>query len=320
MSAILSCDVTAVDLKLSFLVAALSSYKCDSVLHPFPPSCIQSGNVKNFKHLSGVCDLVPDVAGLWRLLEQSPEALSPDVYSLLNWLCTDATFTLRHCTNTHEKFREILSLTKQTGSVAEPPSHIFEIIYTEEQDNKFLSRSPDKDTLHAYHGSRLENFHSILHNGLQQHLNRTSAYGSGIYLSSELDVSLVFSPSGLGWRHSQLSNRLSCVAVCQLIDHPDVKCGIKDGSSGRNRASDSLQGDIPEKYFLVTNNDLVRVRYLLIYADKNNRNVCGVRSSRWAWVREHQFMLMIVCYCALLLVVGLAQSPQVNKYWRRAFR
>lgn len=126
------------------------------------------------------------------------------------------------------------------------PTHIFEVSTSPNSvaEEKFRSYLNDSPTLFAYHGSKLESFHSILNYGLQQHLckvnNRFRAfyfvfifdreqilyyfqnalYGEGIYLSSELHVSLMFSPTGHGWNRSQCGTRVSMLAICEFVDHP----------------------------------------------------------------------------------------------------
>ena len=52
-------------------------------------------------------------------------------------------------------------------------------------------------------------------------------FGEGTYLSGELSVSMIYSPSGQAWDHSDIGNKLSCVAVCEMIDDPSVKCQNK---------------------------------------------------------------------------------------------
>jgi hypothetical protein len=62
----------------------------------------------------------------------------------------------------------------------------------------------------AYHGSKLENFHSIIHRGLVSALNKRSAYGFGTYLSSHLIVSKSYAELAKGWKYSKLGTfRLS---------------------------------------------------------------------------------------------------------------
>ena len=47
----------------------------------------------------------------------------------------------------------------------------------------------------AFHGSKPENFYSILQHGLVNCLNKRDLFGSGTYLSTEIDVALSFAPA-----------------------------------------------------------------------------------------------------------------------------
>jgi poly[ADP-ribose] polymerase 16 len=96
---------------------------------------------------------------------------------------------------------------------------------------------------------------------------QTSLFGEGTYLSSDLNVSIPYSKFGEGWKHSLLGDKLSCIAVCEIIDHPDVKRSVQGpGHRSRSRAENSEGGDVPERYFVVTNNQLVRIKYIMVYA------------------------------------------------------
>ena len=52
------------------------------------------------------------------------------------------------------------------------PSHIFEIKHNEISNAQFDELRQDMNILYGYHGSRVENFYSILNNGLHAHLNK----------------------------------------------------------------------------------------------------------------------------------------------------
>ena len=45
--------------------------------------------------------------------------------------------------------------------------------------------------------------------------------------------------------------------------------GFLEGSKRRKRIEGSIGGDIPEKYYVVTNDDLLRVKYVLVYASRD---------------------------------------------------
>jgi len=53
-----------------------------------------------------------------------------------------------------------------------PPNLIFQVASAKQSaiEEKWKSSATNYSTLYAYHGSRLENFHSIVHYGLQQNM------------------------------------------------------------------------------------------------------------------------------------------------------
>ncbi|XP_003784479.1 mono [ADP-ribose] polymerase PARP16 [Otolemur garnettii] len=149
----------------------------------------------------------------------------------------------------------------------------------------------------------------------------TSLFGEGTYLTSDLSLALIYSPHGHGWQHSLLGPILSCVAVCEVIDHPDVKCQTKKKDSKeidrrRARIKHSEGGDIPPKYFVVTNNQLLRVKYLLVYSQKQPKRA----SSQVSWFSSHWFTVMISLYLLLLLIVSVINSSAFQHFWNRAKR
>ncbi|XP_054572109.1 protein mono-ADP-ribosyltransferase PARP16 isoform X9 [Eptesicus fuscus] len=149
----------------------------------------------------------------------------------------------------------------------------------------------------------------------------TSLFGEGTYLTSDLSLALLYSPHGFGWQRSLLGPILSCVAVCEVIDHPDVKCQTKKKDSKeidrkRARIKHSEGGDIPPKYFVVTNNQLLRVKYLLVYSQKQAKRA----SSQLSWFSSHWFTVMIFLYLLLLLIVSVINSSTFQHFWNRAKR
>ena len=73
------------------------------------------------------------------------------------------------------QYSAITALTGQVVSVPSP-SHIYEVIYNEASEDRFKERQGDKDIVYACHGSRVDNFHSILHHGLQGHMSKVHYY------------------------------------------------------------------------------------------------------------------------------------------------
>ncbi|XP_009701685.1 PREDICTED: mono [ADP-ribose] polymerase PARP16, partial [Cariama cristata] len=239
-------------------------------------------------------------------------------WDLFSWILSSKVFMIQ--STKKQEYERIQELTGMSGAAVPAPDYLFEIVYCDQVNAKFAETKGERDLIYAFHGSRLENFHSILHNGLHCHLNRTSLFGEGTYLTSDLSLALLYSPHGLGWQRSALGSILSCVAVCEIIDHPDVKCQVKKKDSEeidrkRARVKNSEGGDVPQKYFVVTNNQLLRVKYLLVYSQKQHRRP----SSQSSWFYTHRFAVMMMLYLLLLIVIGASNSPTFIYYWHRMF-
>ncbi|XP_034849620.1 protein mono-ADP-ribosyltransferase PARP16 isoform X5 [Mirounga leonina] len=233
-----------------------------------------------------------------------------------------ASYARRDCKDFEALFEKIQKLTGAPHTPVPVPDFLFEIEYSNPANAKFYETKGERDLIYAFHGSRLENFHSIIHNGLHCHLNKTSLFGEGTYLTSDLSLALIYSPHGLGWQRSLLGPILSCVAVCEVIDHPDVKCQTKKKDSKeidrrRARIKHSEGGDIPPKYFVVTNNQLLRVKYLLVYSQKQPSSR---PSSQLSWFSSHWFTVVLSLYLLLLLIVSAISSSAFQHVWNRAKR
>lgn len=308
-------DPLAADLTLSLFAAAVHSYRHDSVLRPFPPAFIKGGSEKDRKALEQAINELPMIVQFEKMLETLPQS----TLDLLSWHFSNKSFTLKSRNKNH--YYDILTLTGSREPTSVEPNYIFEVLPNKTNQLKFKQLQQGRKIFYAYHGSRIENFHSILHNGLASHMNKNGIFGEGTYLSSELSVSLHYSPSGFGWAKSQLGSQLSCVAVCEIIDDPSVKCQLKEGDhvakKSRALVPNSMAGEVPEKYYVIRNNEVVKVKYLLIYADKtwNNR-----LPNQISWFRQHKFALLMTIYVLLLVTIGLSNSKQFKQSMRRIFK
>lgn len=308
-------DLRAADLKWSFFVAATNTYKYDSCLKPFPPMYIKN-ECKDIESLRRTIELIPPLSVILKELDE------PDVYvtygpavDLLHWVL----IRLRDPyikSISKDSYETVLRKVPSEMSVA-VPNLIFQIVNVKQSssEERWKTIAQGHSTFFAYHGSRLENFHSIIHYGLQQNMCKKSLFGKGIYLSSELGVSLLYSPVGYGWGGSALGSETSCVALCELINHPDVKSGAAEGGA-RRAAPDSVGGKVPNKYYLVTNSELVRIRYLLVYSQENQGNRYAGNGGLLAWFKQHKLLTFVLGYVVLLASVGLMHNKQVEKYYK----
>ncbi|XP_053985328.1 protein mono-ADP-ribosyltransferase PARP16 isoform X1 [Hylaeus volcanicus] len=308
-------DLKAADLKWSLFVAACNTYRYDSCLKPFPPMYIKN-EFKDIDSLRRGIELIPPLAVLFKALQE------PDVYErygtaieLLHWVLIRLRDPYIKSIN-KDCYDSILRRAPSDISVV-APNLIFQVANAKQStsEDKWKKIAQGHTTFYAYHGSRLENFHSIIHYGLQQSMCKKSLFGKGIYLSSELSVSLPYSPVGYGWGGSILGSEMSCIALCELINHVDVKTGDSDNNA-RNVAADSVGGKVPNKYYVVTNSELIRVRYLLVYSQEVQATRYTDNRGLLAWFKQHKLLTFVLGYVVLLASVGITHNKQVEKYYK----
>ncbi|XP_031782737.1 protein mono-ADP-ribosyltransferase PARP16 [Nasonia vitripennis] len=312
---ILEKDLKAADLKWSLFVAAVYTYRHDTCLRPFPPMYIKN-ETKDIESLRKAVELVPPLPIIVQELKE------PNIYKtkantieLLFWVLIRLK-DLHIKSISKDCHESVLKRVNSQMAVA-VPNLIFQIASAKSSasEDRWRELAKGHSTFYAYHGSRLENFHSIIHYGLQQHMCKKSLFGKGIYLSSELGVSLPYSPVGYGWGGSILGSDLSCIALCEIINHPDVKIGDTDDRT-RNIAPESIGGKVPNKYCLVLNNDLVRIRYLLVYSQEFGRLRPSHNNGFLGWLKQHKLLTFMLSYVVLLASVGLSHNRNVERYVR----
>uniref|UniRef100_A0ACB8E4R8 Uncharacterized protein n=1 Tax=Sphaerodactylus townsendi TaxID=933632 RepID=A0ACB8E4R8_9SAUR len=88
----------------------------------------------------------------------------------------------------------------------------------------------------------------------------------------------------------------------------------KEIDKKRARVKNSEGGDVPQKYFVVTNNHHIRVKYLLVYSQKQHR-----RPASRSWVSKHCFGITMTFYLLLLVAIGACNSPTFAYYWSKIF-
>jgi len=310
---LLKNDLYSCDMLWCLFIAAAKSYRFSSILRPFP-AMYQEGEEKNMFGLKSAIASIPKLS----IVASSWSELGSENQELLSWLFGAVHFKLK--LKEKESFKMVKDLTGQITKTPEP-SYVFEVVYSQEAEAKFENLRNERDCFYAYHGSRLDNFFSIINNGLNTHMNKVAVFGEGTYLSSELSVSLLYSPAAEVTKTSMLGARLGCVAVCQMIDDPSVKCQVKDGTSAniRNRAQASKETDaVPEKYYVVQRNDILRVKYLLVYKEESSQAGSHTGTPSWLW--EHKFLVLMLAYIVLLVAIGVSNNRPAMLYLRRLWK
>lgn len=314
-------DPVAFDLVLSVFSSALASYRCDTLIRPFPNHFRNNDDEKepDFQWLRECMSRVPPVADIIK-----PDTrLDKDVIVLLGWLLQQPNLHFKTCKI--EKYEEIEG---QSGpsSYSIRPDFIFEHVPTEnKRQSDFQDLGQKHGVLTAYHGSALENFHSILMNGFLNHFNTTALFGEGTYLSSDITVCMGFSRPGKSWDKSAMGARLTCIAVCEVVKHPDVTLPGGAIPTDIDRAS-TVGGDkAPDTYVVVPNNDHLRLKHVYVYREeaapeampKRSRGCCGGLRSI---VSRHRFTITMLCYFFGLVMVGLWNNRNFRKWVYRKLK
>ncbi|XP_054159652.1 SKI family transcriptional corepressor 1 homolog-B-like [Oppia nitens] len=241
------------DFRLSLFASSLNSYRCDSILKPFPNHYISEDNEKQFDLVKRDLNSIPSLVEL-----QSGYQMSDNCWRLLHWVMTCGQFKLVvRSVNSPDLPQELTTLMNANQLALKfKPSLVFEVI--SQPKRSFVESRQRYGTFCAFHGSSTENFHSILNNGLINCLNKRDLYGSGTYITSRISVAIQFCPFVFGWNKSSLGKELSCLAVCQVIKHPDL---MSQSSNG-----------VPNDYYVIQNDDLLHVSHVLVYCKNRIKN------------------------------------------------
>ncbi|EFA11311.2 protein mono-ADP-ribosyltransferase PARP16 [Tribolium castaneum] len=296
-------NVWGCDLILCLFISALNSYRSDRCLRPFPPSYVNEEG-KNFTGLRSTCDSIPPLTTILN----EPNKCSHDVKKLLMWLFLERGHpTLRRISYANVPFPGKISNVFR-------PQFVFEVCYHDKYESVWLKRQDGRETMFAYHGSAVDNFYSILKVGLQQHfsIEKEVLFGNGIYLSNELSVSAHYAPFGQTWTNSCLGSKHSVIAICEVINDVDkVRC--RDTKNKRRSLNEDSLGEIPEKYFVVTDSDMVRVKYLMIYRKKR---VFSVKS----YIAQHLFLCLLLLYFFLIVAIRVFSNSGYVRYLKKFYQ
>jgi len=301
-------DQLACDVQLSLFVAACSSYRQDSTLRPFPPMYVMEGE-RDVESLLVTVKELPSLANILAELEEGKVMMGRKVLKLLVWVLSGGPSHLQLRTLSKTEAASAMALADTANHPQ--PSHVLAVTTT--SSSRWLTDTREKKTFWAFHGSRLDNFYSILNYGLQQHRTKVSLFGEGIYLSEDLGVCLTYSSRGVSWPRSLLGNSVSCLALAQVLDHPSVKLHTEDRERGAVEGSEG--GRVPDKYIVVRNNELLHIRYLLVYKHSTSPTL----SNNWIvkFINRHRMMLLLAAYMFMLALIGLSNSVWVRRWLRK---
>ncbi|GIM16796.1 hypothetical protein Vretimale_19388, partial [Volvox reticuliferus] len=251
------------DLLITAFYTAVDHFRRGSICTPFPsevfPPVTNTGN-KDFPAVKRALDALPPVHVL--LSDEALARLPSPALGLLQWLLLNPTRQRRFARMSLEDL--IRQLRERGGDLAwlqqalagqKAPSYILQVQNTSAQ-------APFTSSAIAYHGTRMENLHSIIHTGLRSmsgtRLQRNGAnFGPGIYLSTRYDTALSFCEPYATWHRSRFGTKQRALLVCE-VDMEKCK-HVEEAGSG--------DAQIPETYLLVSSSEGVRLLYVLLYCD-----------------------------------------------------
>ncbi len=205
-----------VDMLIQFTYAASASNDTMTLEHTF-------GDHLSKKDIADIIDKMPAVTEMqkWvhsKRLVANLDSIDKTLYPLLRWIL---------CTNT--SFIEEISLPSEKVAGISHSLRQFRIAsssLTKEYAFRLAKKQHAEDTrsLHAFHGSGVQNWHSILRNGL--HYQKTTngrAKGNGIYHALDTGTSSGYCRSNVtrSWKNATLSIS-SCFTLNELVNAPNM--------------------------------------------------------------------------------------------------
>lgn len=201
-----------------FTKTAILSDRFENILTPFPEFMDHNGEVVSHptsnRDITKLRAIVNEIQSIRKAISGAA-TISPRATALINWIVTSNTSFIKKLDNPI-KFME--------------SAHQYMFIQSTQKNAKaFEELKKTKKTVWAYHGSRPENWHSIIRNGLVNASGTKlqvngAAYGSGIYMSPNASVSYGYSTmcdSGKAVPakdSDEIPTNFLCIAICEVIE------------------------------------------------------------------------------------------------------
>ncbi|KAH9934607.1 hypothetical protein B0H21DRAFT_759509 [Amylocystis lapponica] len=187
---------------------------------------------------TAITDLIgklPSIKDMKRHLEEAPQAgrakrrlkdIDPDIpdaaWLVLRWCVASCTAHLEELRSVEDRVQNIGSNWRQFRfSVGAPDAEAkYRAAVVKAQSENANARN--YPSLYAFHGSKLENWHSIIRHGLwYKTVTNGRAYGNGVYFAKDGNTSIDGYARGAsgGWKNSAIgTNR--CVALAEIVNLP----------------------------------------------------------------------------------------------------
>lgn len=234
----IATEAETVDLLICMCAQAAKSQRKELILEPFPvifhpdqpDTPVLSDKSKNFELVNRILGAMPSVEHMVQAedfgsLKARMDNAHALCFPMLQWVISSNRSHIVRLKK--EKLVESMRTPHQYLLLSAPP----------EREARFRDLKAKHGSVFAFHGSAIENWHSILRRGLfnasgTKLMTAGAAYGNGIYLSPDSAVSFGYSRMGYGYNpapaakavagsHNRFlsSNNVWCIAVCEVIDH-----------------------------------------------------------------------------------------------------
>lgn len=243
-------DTITFDLLVNLTYATTTSNRADKIMNPFPERFNDYPDKYNY-----IKKLILAVGSLQELCDTQFKSLTDfrdylnilanqgDIYYLLQWIY--------YSNRTHLTYQKEKIILDNINKKLPPYKHCFQILSnTPEKEAQFQELSLKHENHFGFHGSSLENWHSILRLSLKNYSNTDkmtcgAAFGPGIYLADDYNISLSYTKSGVITENSILPKQISLMLLCQIVN---------DGSSDYTKPS----------HYVIKEEKLVSMKYLFI--------------------------------------------------------
>ena len=260
-----------VSLDVSFAAEAITSVRNATVFEPFPSFLLKQSQMRgksgflSGQSYSSEMDSNKDIQLLRQLITAMPNLNTIKTSCIDEITCRD--FITSQCPDglmMYKLIRYVIATNRLNLIKLEPASlikgfgeDIEQYIVTNhppETEKSFAERKKAAGSFYAFHGSAIENWYSILRNGIRNLSNTHmmtagAAYGPGVYCAENIATSFGycrFTNNSCVWPYSQLSNPpKACMAIIEVINKE------------KNKKS-------PQIYVVGDDKDLI-IRYMLIF-------------------------------------------------------
>ncbi|KAH3763404.1 protein mono-ADP-ribosyltransferase PARP6 [Pelomyxa schiedti] len=233
-----STGAEVIDLLVCMATAAAHSARADMIFDPFPlvfdpdnqKRKVLDPASKNFAYAKQLLAKFPTVETMVRCrdfteIQDILQRADPFAFPLLQWIINSNQSHLVKLTS--DQHIKGLGTTHQYLLVTDTPA----------KEAEFKKRKASGTSIFAFHGSPIENWHSIIRRGLKNASGSKlqlhgAAYGSGIYMSPDLSTShgycraqyMASRPTG-GSERFLGGTDVICIALCEVINRKINKSG-----------------------------------------------------------------------------------------------